>query len=117
MEKLMFFHVNPPEQRGKKRLYKSRASFAGIFVNDELRIGMSYCHGADQFCRKTGRTKAAGKAMVDPQWKFDSEGLPIRDRNDFFVTKCRELCDILKMNHNYRRRTRGAKKQNTFQVA
>ena len=101
-----FFHVNPPEQRGKKRAaYKSRATFAGVTTHDDkLNIGMSFCHGGDQFCRKTGRTKAAGKALVDPSWTFDVTDVDQRSRNDYFVQCCRNICDSLNMNHNYARR-------------
>lgn len=102
--KVAFFHVNPPEQRGKKRAYKSRATFAGVIQDGRLKIGMSFCHGVDQFCRKTGRTKAAGKALVDPNWIFDLQDVEERNHNDFFVTQCRGICDSLKMNHDYTRR-------------
>ena len=106
-----YFHVNPPKERGSKRTYKSRASFAGVIQNGILQIGMSFCHTKDQFCRKTGRTKATGIAVVNPQWKYDlPETIEKKTIVDFFVQKCREQCDILVMNHDYERRPRGRRK-------
>lgn len=111
-----YFHVNPPEQRGAKRDKKSRATFCGIVNGDNLRIGVSYCHTVDQFSRRIGRIKAHGQALSQQGVNFEIGDINERDRNDFFVQKCREACDVAGINHNYQRRKANKKQVEAFML-
>lgn len=109
-QEIFFFHVNPPEQRGRQRDKKSRATFCGIYdpQTNDLRIGISYCHTADQFSRKIGRIKSRGNAMSKQGVTYHNVVDDARDVNDYFVNRCREACELVGMNHQYDRRKKTA---------
>ena len=114
-----YFHVNPPEQRGKQRTKKKRVTFCGIIPIDPdteqpgntLQIGKAYCHTVDQFCRKTGRIKARGNTLSQQHWSVDVTNITPRDRNDYFVQTCRNYCDNNNIIHDYQRRVKKNKQQ------
>ena len=116
-----YFHVNPPAQRGKRRDKKSRITFCGVIPVDPeteqpgniLQIGKSFCHSADQFCRKTGRIKARGNALSQQHMSVDVSAIAERDRNDMFVQICRGICDANGIQHDYPRRVKKQKQQFT----
>ena len=113
-----YFHVNPPEQRGKKRDKKSRATFAGFVPLDPktelpsntMQIGVSFCHSVDQFSRAVGRVKAKGNAMSKQHRPYDVTNVDPKNLNDFFVQQCRAICEENGMQHDYKRRTKNKKK-------
>lgn len=106
-----FFHVNPPEQRGSNRDKKSRVTFAGVYQDNTLRIGKSFCHSVDQFCRRTGRIKAEGNALSkNPVLIVDVSHIDERNRNDYFVQLCRQFCDENNIKHDYQRRKKNKKR-------
>lgn len=76
----------------KKDKHGRRKTFAGIFENNKLQIGVAQCNAQDQFCKATGRKIAIGRAKTNP---ITSIEVKYEERaKDAFHVGCEVLLNI-----------------------